>query len=1268
MKRLLIFSGIPVFFFLSACQAVFSQEVLFLATDWEDPTVFEKGQNAPHAFHVPFASLEHALEEDLAKCENIQLLNGSWAFQWVETPEQVPEGFWQPGYDVSGWVKIPVPSNWQMEGYGHPKFRNVAMTFESDPPHVPDYFNPVGCYKRGFTVPANWADKVVFLRFEGVKSAAYIWVNGKRVGYNQGGFEPAEFDLTPFLKIGENDLSVQVHRYCDGSYLENQDMWRLSGIFRDVKLFAQPKTRIHDHYVLTDLDADYRDAELVVEIDLRQTGEASNRVLLELDLLDKANESILTERVQSDLQEMAAGAERKLRLSTPVANPEKWSAEIPHLYNLLIHLKDEAGNTLEAFTQKVGFREIEYRDQILTVNGVPVKLNGINSHMHHPKKGQAVPLDVLRQDLLIMKRFNINCVRTSHYPPTPEYLDMADELGMYIVDEVGDEAHGNIYLSEDPAWAEMYKDRSRKLVYRDRNHPSVLFWSAGNESGSGENIQAVIETGKSIDPSRPAWMYGGNRFYIAFEDLVGPRYWIPLFVRNLATGQVLPQEDQRASFMDEYIAATGNSLGGMDEYWELIRSFPRLTGGAIWDYISPGIKTPRWILPDLSPARNDGQIMGRPVFTEGKNGRGLQLSGHDDWVEFYRDPSLDIRGKEISIGFWVKPSRIPQANTFLAKGKYQYGIRMQDPDTLEFYIHSKGRNGGRRTRARISAKAPIGNDFYGNWHHMTGLYDGRSLKLYLDEQLVAETPFEGEMYSTPFPLCIGRESETQDQGEYEGRMSSLVIDEVRIFDRAVPLSDLSARTKDAVLALDFEDDIQEGDFYAVGLGGRTYGVVWPDRRIQPELYQMKRSGQPVQFELLDPKSGRVRISNHHHFKNLNALAGQWALQVGGELVQKGELSLDLPAGASDEVTIPFQLSGREEEPILSLSFSLKSDLSWADAGHEVAWEQFELPFQPEPWPEIDSGKQVRAEERDTEIRIRGANFVYTLDKTIGQLTSLRFAGTEYLEAGPEFQIWRAPLANDIDPWGAYRYYSELNTEGYGRSIDNQLRTMGLRDMRIEVDEVELLEDSGSRVVIRIKAWSLSSLPGSVHMEWGTPFSGFERQETWIIHGDGIIELQQKITPFGQMPEMLPRVGLQFRLPKAFREVEWYGRGPFETYPDRKTGARIGHYQSDVDAMYEPYLYPQDYGNRTDVRWLGVHNGSGKGLFIQADDLLNFSLQKFATDNLSRAVYTYQLQEAPQTVLNLDYEVSGVGGTANRQLQPYRVKAREWEHRLSIKPF
>lgn len=1238
-----------------------AQQVEFLPDDWQNPAVFEKGQNPPHAFHVPYSSRERAIQDLPRKCENYQLLNGTWKFLWVEAPDQVPADFWEPDFELNGWNEVTVPSNWQMEGYGHPKFRNVALSFESDPPKIPEYYNPVGCYKRKFELPENWREKEVMLRFEGVKSASYVWVNGEKVGYNQGGFEPAEYNITRFLKKGENDLSVEVLRFSDGSYLENQDMWRLSGIFRDVKLYAQPQTYIHDHYVTTDLDEDYKDATLNVEVDLTNKLPEKREVSVEMDVLDDEGKSILAEGIQKETLAVDSAASQKVMLSTLVVDPPKWSAEFPHLFQLLIILKDKNGNTLEALSQKIGFREVEYKNHILTVNGTPVKLNGVNSHMHDPKHGQAVPLETLRTDLILMKQHNINCVRTSHYPPTPEYIALADELGMYIFDEVGDEAHNNIHLSENRAWTEMYRDRSRKLVYRDRNHPSVIVWSAGNESGSGENIHEVIKTGKAIDPSRPAWMYGGNTFYIPFEDIVGPRYWSPIDYKKLAEGKVLPENDQRASFMDEYLAATGNGLGGMDEYWEYIWKYPCLAGGAIWDWISPGIETPRRILSDLSEAKNDGQVMGRPVFAEGKNGWGLEFSGHDDWVEFYRDPSLDITGNQLSISFWVKPFEIPQPNTFIAKGGHGYGIRMEDPRTLEFYLQSD---------KRISAKAKVNSDFYGNWHHIAGIYDGRSLQLYIDKKQVATSSFSGNISSTPFPLCIGREAETQDQGEYSGRLSKMVIDNVKIFPEAVRVGNIEQQTDGAVLHLDFEKDTTAGSFYAVGLGGRTYGIVWPDRTPQPEINQIKKSGQPVKIEVIDMANGRIEVINRHQFKNLKDQEGRWELRVDGKPSQRGIFECQAAPGDTAEVTIDYRRPriDSREECLMLVSFVLKEDQSWAPKGHEIAWEQFKVPTDLYFVEEKLNDRKVSFSESKDKVVITGTDFSYVIDKSTAELSSLQFKGTEYLESGPVFNVWRAPTANDMDPWGSYMFSSDNRTPGYGRSIDNQLRTLGMRDLVTQVDEVKVIQLNETEVKVRLKVFSNSSLPANRRLNWGGFFSAFERNETWTFSASGKIDLEQEIIPHGPMPDMLPKIGLQFELPKAFSAVEYYGRGPFENYPDRKTGAKVSRYHSTADSMYVPYIIPQEYGNRSDVRWLKVENADGKGLLIQGGDWLNFSLHKYSTDNLSRATYTYQLKEAPNTILNVDFEVSGVGGTAIRQLQKYRVRPGVRNYKLSITPF
>ena len=482
---------------------------------------------------------------------------------------------------------------------------------------------------------------------------------------------------------------------------------------------ALPKVHIHDYYYSTDLDEDYRDAALKIALSLSNSkGIKASGYSVHVDVLDHEGASVLDQPIYESVT-LSGTQQQEVDLETRVTNPLKWSAEYPNLYTVDIALKDDQGNTLESFSNQLGFREVELKGEVLLVNGVPVKLNGVNSHMHHPEFGQAVPLETLRKDLILMKQFNINCVRTCHYPPTPEYLDLADELGIYIIDEVGDEAHANIQLSYDPAYSDMYRDRARKLVYRDRNHPSLLMWSAGNESGSGPNIQKVIETGMSIDPSHPAWMYGGNTFYIPFEQVTGPRYWTPIQLKNLAEGKLLGPDDLRPSFMDEYLAATGNGLGGLDEYWELIWRYPRLSGGAIWDWISPGINTTLWTTPDASGLENHGAIMGRPKFTDGHEGRGLSFTGHDDWVEFYRDPSLDLDGNEISISFWVNPSEIPQPNSFITKGKHGFGIIMDTPGSLEFYLTVQSPRDRLRLpnmqgrTERKAARTEVPGDWYG---------------------------------------------------------------------------------------------------------------------------------------------------------------------------------------------------------------------------------------------------------------------------------------------------------------------------------------------------------------------------------------------------------------------------------------------------------------------------------------------------------------------------------------------------------------------------
>ncbi|WP_373497035.1 glycoside hydrolase family 2 TIM barrel-domain containing protein, partial [Aquiflexum sp.] len=528
----------------------------FTFKEYEDPTIFSKNQSEGHAPFVPYTTLEAALAGRRENCEYFQSLNGSWKFKWVAKPKEAPSDFFAEGFEASNWDDIKVPAHWQMEGFGHPKFRNIALPIPTSPPGVPDDYNPVGSYLRTFQIPENWSDREVFLRFAGVTSAAYIWVNGKEVGYSQGGIAPVEFNVTSYLRPGNNILAVRVYRYSDGTYLENMDMWHLSGIFREVTLFATPKIHLRDYYISTDLDENYQHADLRVWVDLVNYGLSEYSGLkVRINLLDQFGNRILDKPLLQVVPDIAVGATDSLVFTARVENPLKWSAEEPNLYRLILEILDTNGGTIEVYSPNVGFKKVEIIGNAIYVNGAAVKFNGVNSVMHHPHHGKAVPTETIIRDFTLMKQFNINLVRTAHYPPSQEYLDLADQFGIYIVNEAELECHSFLHLSDDPLWKPAFLDRGRRMVLHDRNHPSIVFWSAGNESGTGNNFKYVIEQGKKLDPARPFWMYGANVFLIPYEDIVGPRYWEPFQLKELAEQDLI--EDSRPSFMDEYLCASG---------------------------------------------------------------------------------------------------------------------------------------------------------------------------------------------------------------------------------------------------------------------------------------------------------------------------------------------------------------------------------------------------------------------------------------------------------------------------------------------------------------------------------------------------------------------------------------------------------------------------------------------------------------------------------------------------------------------------------------
>ncbi len=585
--------------------------------DWENPEVFGINKEPATATLMPYANRVEALKLDRMASSYCQLLNGDWRFLYYKNPASVVPGFEAPALDDSGWESVPVPGNWQMLGdvphgnptYDPPHYTNVTYPFPIDRlPGVPQDDNPVGLYRTTFHVPYAWDDHQVHITFDGVDSAFCLWVNGRKVGYSQDSRGPAVFDLTPYLQEGENVLAVQVYRWSDGSYLEDQDFWRLSGIYRDVYLWATPALHVRDVFVRTELDDEYRNATLHVTTKVKNSGSALATGTVKIELVDRMG-NVLFDALTADV-DVDAGAEEVVEFAEFVTNPAKWSDEFPNLYTLLVTLDNGGPEPLEVQGCRVGFRRVELIDGALCLNGARLEIRGVNRHEHDPDHGHVISEANMVRDIRIMKQFNINAVRTAHYPDMPRWYELCDEWGILLCDEANLETHG-VWdrLTKDPLWREAFVDRAIRLVERDKNHPSVIYWSLGNESGFGPNHVAMAEWIRAHDPTRPIHYHPAEDDPVV--DILGPMYPSVARIVEMATNG-----DNRPIIMCEYAHAMGNSNGNLVEYWDAVRSHRRLQGGFIWEWADHGIRRvnedgEEWMAygGDFGDAPNDGNFV-----------------------------------------------------------------------------------------------------------------------------------------------------------------------------------------------------------------------------------------------------------------------------------------------------------------------------------------------------------------------------------------------------------------------------------------------------------------------------------------------------------------------------------------------------------------------------------------------------------------------------------------------------------------------------------
>ncbi len=645
---------------LNDCRFLTFSILLFLNTlstsaqtvpEWKDPEIISVNTEKGRADFVPYANEKSALQLD-KKSPFVRSLNGSWKFKWASHPSQAPSDFFKPGVSTSNWDDIPVPSNWQVVGaregraYDKPVFTNIKHPFKANPPGIDADTNATGLYRTTFNVSESDKGKTFFLQFQGVQSACYVWLNGVAIGYHEDSMTPFEFNVTEDIKSGINDLAVEVVNWSDGSYLEDQDFWRLSGIYRDVNLIMVPDIHINDFSVRTDLDASYQNATLKVSTFVKNFSKqaaAGNQLVLTL-YDDK--KSVIVSPMNHLIGNLESGGEVPVRIDIPVSNPKKWSAEDPNLYTLTIQILNSNGQTIEAVSQRVGFRDIKIAGGQLLVNGKAITIKGVNRHEFDPETGRVISRESMIKDITLMKQHNINAVRTSHYPNVPEWYDLCDEYGLYVMDEANIESHElwqkNIILADKPQWKAAFLARGTAMLERDKNHPSIIIWSLGNESGMGANFTAMADYIRLSDPTRPIHYEGRSNYKpttLSSFDIISVMY---PSVSDMI--ELVKKDKNRPLIVCEYAHGMGNSIGNFKEYWDVIEKYPTMQGGFIWDWVD----------------------------------QGLQLKTSDGTP--YWDYFNYIDGANAGDGL-VNPDRVPQPEINEVKKVYQY-VKFETPDTL----------------------------------------------------------------------------------------------------------------------------------------------------------------------------------------------------------------------------------------------------------------------------------------------------------------------------------------------------------------------------------------------------------------------------------------------------------------------------------------------------------------------------------------------------------------------------------------------------------
>jgi beta-galactosidase len=1195
--------------------------------DWENQAVFRINKEAPRATSMPFATQQEAATKARLESPWCQLLNGNWKFYHVGNPSAKPAGFESLTFDDSSWKEIPVPSNWQMQGYSFPIYTNVTYPFAKNPPTVmgepPQHYsnfpienrNQVGSYRHKFTLPETWKGRHTRIVFGGVDSAFYLWINGKKVGYSEDSRTPAEFDITPYLQPGENLLAAEVYQYSDGSYLEDQDMFRMSGIFRDVYLESSGNLDLNDFWIQAGLADDYQTGKLGFTAKIANHGATETTATAHLTLTAADGVKITAPPVAMKIPAGQA-TEQSVSLND-IPGVKLWSAEVPNLYSYDITLTDAAGQEVAHHAGKTGFRRSEIKNGQLLVNGRPILIKGVNRHDHNPKTGHYCTRENVMADLLQMKRGNINAVRTSHYPNDPALVELCDELGFYVVAEANIESHGMGYgaesLAKNPSWFEAHLDRVKNLVERDKNHPCIIMWSMGNEAGDGENFVKCSAWLHQRDPSRPVhYEQAGHRDH---ADLYSPMYaTIDGCEKYCRNEEKLPLEKQRPLIQCEYSHAMGNSTGNISDYWNLYRKERLLQGGFIWDWKDQGIFHLKHKIDDVvdqASNPNKVRLLGSLATDEGLYGGSAVIEASEK-LDLTGSLTLVAEARLNNVG----PSQGGQP--LIVKGDTSYGLKIAEGGhELEFFIFSAG------TWHQASAKLPA--DAESKFHRYAGTYDGKTLSVYIDGKVAGTTPYSGSVAKNSFELAVGIDTQ-----ETARRLNGSVRKAV-IYDRALTAEQLKADAKNPLVILDFAKDAEKPKtqrFFAYGgdyndrptdvsfcCNGITSAALAPS----PQFDEVKKVYQEIHTTAVDVASPalKVEVRNEYFFRDTSLVKGAWKLMQDGVAVATGDLTL--PEIAAQQKAVIEIATGHVPQPdheyFLRVRYDLIESNAWHPAGMPIAWDEIPLPWGKRIAPTLAASHQAANFKDDgKQITLQAKDLTAVVDKSRGYITSIKAKDQEWLRTPLQLNFWRPTTNNDE-----------------GAKLDHKLKIWQYAGARAVASKTTAIQD-GNDVIVTA--------------ELSIPANQSRATIRYRFTGDGQISVDTEFQADKDLPT-LPRIGYQCEIPNRTPVWKWYGNGPHENYVDRKSGSWTTIHDGLIPSLFYRYIDPQESGNRTGIRWATFSSpmgGSSLRVDAMGDNLLEMACYPCAASDIQLAMHACELPKRDFFTVNIDHRQSGLGGT------------------------